>query len=57
MTVRDGWNGGDRQVRDFLRAVHRAACRRFDIVIGPDGDAYHRDHLHFDLGGNGPYCH
>ena len=57
ITVKDGWNGGDPAVRDFLRAVHKAACRRFSIVIGPDGDANHRDHLHFDMGGNGPYCH
>ena len=57
ITVRDGWNGSDGNVRDFLRAVHKSACRRFPIVIGPDGDRYHRDHLHFDMGGNGPYCH
>lgn len=56
ITVKDGWNGPDPAARDFLRAVHKAACRRFSIVIGPDGDASHRDHLHFDMGGNGPYC-
>jgi hypothetical protein len=56
ITVKDGWNGGDPAARDFLRAVHKAACRRFSIVIGPDGDAQHYDHLHFDMGGNGPYC-
>ncbi len=57
ITVKDGWNGADSGVRDFLRAVHKAACRRFAIVIGPDGDRYHYNHLHFDMGGNGPYCH
>jgi hypothetical protein len=57
ITVRDGWNGTDQGARDFLRAVHKAACRRFSIVIGPDANALHHDHLHFDLGGNGPYCH
>ncbi len=55
ITVKDGWNGGDRDVRRFLRAVHAAACRRFGIVLGPDADAFHRDHLHFDMG-QGPYC-
>lgn len=57
ITVRDGWRGADPGARDFLRAVHKAACRRFSIVIGPDGDAAHYNHLHFDMGGNGPYCH
>ena len=56
ITVKDGWRGSDPAARDFLRAVHRAACRRFSIVIGPDGDAQHYDHLHFDMGGHGPYC-
>jgi hypothetical protein len=56
ITVKDGWRGSDTNARDFLRAVHKAACRRFSIVIGPDGDAQHYDHLHFDMGSNGPYC-
>src|SRR5688572_7605889 len=53
--VLDGWNSEDKDVRRFLRAVHQAACRRFSIVIGPDADSFHRDHLHFDMG-QGPYC-
>jgi hypothetical protein len=55
ITVKEGWSGGDEDVRRFLRAVHQAGCRRFGVVIGPDGDAFHRDHLHFDMG-RGPYC-
>ncbi|HEY0130641.1 MAG TPA: extensin family protein [Allosphingosinicella sp.] len=55
ITVLAGWNGGDEGVRRFLRAVHAAGCRRFGIVLGPDADAFHRDHLHFDMG-QGPYC-
>jgi hypothetical protein len=55
VTVEQGWNGGDPQVRAFLRAVHRSGCRRFSIGLSPDSDVYHRDHLHFDLG-RGPYC-
>lgn len=54
VTVERGWRG-DRRERDFLRAIHAAGCRRFNITIGPDADAYHRDHLHFDMG-RGPYC-
>ncbi|HEX8380727.1 MAG TPA: extensin family protein [Allosphingosinicella sp.] len=55
ITVLGGWNGGDEDVRRFLRNVHSAGCRRFGIVLGPDSDAFHRDHLHFDMG-QGPYC-
>lgn len=55
ITVREGWSGGDEDVRRFLRNVHAAGCRRFGIVLGPDADAFHRDHLHFDMG-QGPYC-
>jgi hypothetical protein len=55
ITVKDGWNGGDGDVRRFLRALHQAACRRFGVVLGPDANAFHRDHLHFDMG-QGPYC-
>ncbi len=54
VTVEQGWRG-DRRERDFLRAIHEAGCRRFNITIGPDADAYHRDHFHFDMG-RGPYC-
>ena len=55
ITVLAGWNGEDEDVRGFLRAVHQAGCRRFKVVLGPDANAFHRDHLHFDLG-PGPYC-
>jgi hypothetical protein len=55
ITVKEGWNGGDEDVRRFLRNLHAAGCRRFGIVLGPDADAFHRDHLHFDMG-QGPYC-
>lgn len=55
ITVKEGWNGRDEDVRRFLRNLHAAGCRRFGIVLGPDADAFHRDHLHFDMG-QGPYC-
>ena len=34
----------------FLRDVHEGACRWFDVVLGPDYNAAHRDHLHLDRG-------
>lgn len=55
ITVLEGWNGRDRNVQRFLRAVHQAGCRQFQITLGPDANAQHRDHFHFDMG-RGPYC-
>lgn len=55
VTVKDGWNGVDERARGFLRALHDAACPRFSVVLGPDANAYHHDHFHFDMG-PGPYC-
>lgn len=52
--VESGWRAGGAESA-FLRAVHQAGCRKFQIVIGPDGDRYHQDHLHMDMG-RGPYC-
>jgi len=34
----------------FLRAAHRGACRYFHVAIGPDYNAAHHDHFHFDRG-------
>ena len=54
VAVKSGWRGaGEEQA--FLRAAHRAACNRFNIVIGPDADRFHQDHFHVDMG-RGPYC-
>lgn len=38
--------------RDFLREVARRACRRFSVVLTPDSNAAHRNHIHID---DGPY--
>jgi hypothetical protein len=35
----------------FLRAARDAACRVFNVVLGPDHNAAHRDHFHLDRGG------
>lgn len=53
VTVKDGWSNGDEG--EFLRAVRASACRRFDVVLSPDYNAAHHDHLHFDMG-RGPFC-
>ena len=33
----------------FLKRVHQGACALFGTVLGPDANAAHREHLHFDL--------
>jgi len=55
VSVKGDWNGPDEPARAFLHDLHRAACRRFGVVLGPDANAYHQDHFHFDMG-SGPYC-
>ena len=49
-----GWKG-DKDSQDFLRALHKSGCRRFGTVLGPDYNAAHYNHFHFDMSGNG-YC-
>lgn len=34
----------------FLREVRDGACRIFHAVLGPDYNALHRSHFHFDMG-------
>jgi len=48
ITVRGDWNGPDQGRRDYLRTLHRSACRRFGTVLSPDYNAAHRDHLHLE---------
>ncbi len=47
--VEQGWRGAAADAA-FLRAVHKQSCGLFSVVIGPDGDAYHYNHLHLDMG-------
>lgn len=42
------WDNGGAAERQFLRAVKASACRRFDTVLGPEYNAAHRDHFHFE---------
>lgn len=34
----------------FLRDIRNGACQLFSVVLSPDHDADHADHLHLDLG-------
>ena len=42
--------GDDDAEAAFLRDVRDGACRWFDAVLGPDYNAAHADHFHFDRG-------
>ena len=49
ISVRGQWRGDGVEAR-FLRAAHGSACRYFRVVLGPDFNAAHHDHFHFDRG-------
>lgn len=51
VTVVRGWRGTQAE-RNFLRAVRNGGCRHFVTVLSPDYNRAHRDHLHFDMGGD-----
>lgn len=43
------WSGTGAEAR-FLREIHARACRYFRLAIGPEYNAFHRDHFHYDRG-------
>jgi len=47
--VKEDW-GKPGPSRAFLRAVAASACRYFNVVLTPDSDRDHFDHIHVDLG-------
>lgn len=49
VTIARDWHAASPSGR-LLRAVGKAACRRFQVVLGPPADRYHHDHLHVDIG-------
>jgi hypothetical protein len=50
ISVLKDWDGPDKASRKFLRDLREQGCRSFNLVLGPDDNAQHRDHLHFDMG-------
>lgn len=42
----------------WMRAAYGAACGIFGTTLGPNANAYHRNHFHFDTAHyrGGPYC-
>jgi hypothetical protein len=49
ISVARHWSGAGPETR-FLRAIHARACRYFRVAIGPEFNARHRDHFHYDRG-------
>ncbi len=49
ISVLNGWNGKADE-RAFLRRLHESACKRFGTVLGPNYNAAHANHFHFDMG-------
>ena len=43
------WKGDTPEAR-FLHDIHKRACRYFRVAIGPDFNAAHANHFHFDRG-------
>jgi hypothetical protein len=48
ISVLDGWNSPDAQIRGFLRTVRGSACKRFGTVLSPDYNSAHRNHFHLE---------
>ena len=54
ISVLSDWNASP-QEREFLRVIHKSACKRFGTVLGPDYNRAHHDHFHLEYG-KGSYC-
>ena len=55
ITLSDDWKGGTPAEREFLRVVHKSACKRFGTVLGPEYNRAHEDHFHLEGSGSG-FC-
>lgn len=49
ISVLRDWPGASDEAR-FLRLVQQGACDSFNVTLGPDHNAAHRDHFHVDMG-------
>ena len=47
--VKTHWANGGKE-GEFLARVHKGACRIFSVTLGPEYNAAHADHFHFDMG-------
>jgi hypothetical protein len=51
ITVEGNWDDKSPEVRRFFAAIHTSACKRFGMVLGPNYNPAHRNHLHLEVGG------
>jgi hypothetical protein len=49
VSVKKDWRGAG-QKSEFLQAVAQASCQTFNVVLTPNHDRLHQDHLHLDIG-------
>ncbi|WP_332712786.1 extensin-like domain-containing protein [Pelagibacterium mangrovi] len=57
LSVLEDWNTRpELPAAKLLGFAHSAACGRFTTVLGPEANADHEDHFHFDLGCHGQTC-
>lgn len=49
ITLRQDWQGSQPPA-EFLREVRDGVCDYFNLVLSPDYNADHHDHLHVDMG-------
>lgn len=56
ITVLNGW--GTHSYGSLLRRLHDGACGIFGTILGPEANAYHHNHFHFDTASyrSGSYC-
>ncbi len=56
VNVEDEWRSGE--YSSMLRSIYGEACGIFGTTLGPDADAHHQDHMHFDVANyrSGAYC-
>lgn len=49
VSVKRDWRAGGAKAA-FLKDVARASCNTFNVVLTPNHDRFHQDHLHLDIG-------
>lgn len=49
VSVKSHWSGAGRK-SEFLHEVARASCDTFNVVLTPNHNREHHDHLHLDIG-------
>ncbi|WP_235063005.1 extensin family protein, partial [Paramagnetospirillum caucaseum] len=48
ISVKKDWRGAGKK-SEFLQAVARASCEHFNVVLTPNHNKLHADHLHLDI--------